>query len=132
MALTLLLTSCAKNIVTNFQENTENAGKLVVIPNKPVFHASITLQDELNRDVSMLIVRNKNIKTLEVKNIPEGLYKMELTYNNNELRPIKNNVFHVIVKKDKTTNKLIQIPPPSLGNYLVWIGIVAMLLFSSI
>ena len=129
IVLTLLFSSCAKNIVTNYQDNSENTGKLVIIPNKPIFNASITLQNQLYKGVNKLIVNHKNIKTLEIRNIPEGIYGMELIYNNNDLSPIKNNEFTVRIQKDKTTSKLIQIPPPSFGSYLLWTALIIALIF---
>ena len=54
LASTLLFSSCAKNIITNYQDKTENTGDLMVIPNKPVFNASITLREMINKDVNKL------------------------------------------------------------------------------
>ena len=129
IASTMFLSSCAKNIVSYYQDDSENTGSLLIIPNKSLYHASVTLQNVMNKDANKLIVYKRNIRTLKIKNIPEGIYGMELTYNNNDLRPIKSNQFSVIIQKDKTTNKLVQIPPPSLGNYLMWITLIFILLF---
>jgi hypothetical protein len=128
LASTLLFSSCAKNIITNYQDKTENTGDLMVIPNKPVFNASITLREMINKDVNKLIIQNKNIKTVEIRNIPEGLYEMEFIYNNNQYGPIKSNQFPIIIKKDKKTSKLIQIPPTSLGNYIMGTALIIMMI----
>lgn len=125
----MFLSSCAKNIVSNYQDDSENTGSLLIIPNKSLYQASITLQSVMNKDANKLIVYKRNIKTLKINNIPEGIYGMELTYNNNNFRPIKSNQFSIIIQKDKTTNKLVQIPPPSLGNYLLWATLVIVLFF---
>ena len=125
---TLLFSSCAKNIVTNYQDETENTGNLIIIPNKSIFHTSITLREMINKDVGKLVIQNKNVKTVEIRNIPEGLYEMEFIYNNNEFSPIKSNQFPVIIKKDEKTTKLIQIPPTSLGNYIMGTALVVMII----
>ncbi|HHH53104.1 MAG TPA: hypothetical protein ENK91_05555 [Bacteroidetes bacterium] len=128
IALPLLFSSCAKHLVSNFQDSSENTGKIVVIPNKPVYHMSLTMQNKLNDD-NKLIILNSNIKTLAINNVPEGMYLVEYSYNNNNLLRKKSNSFSVTVNKDKTTTKLIQLPPPSPYSYVVWATIVLALLF---
>ncbi len=129
IVIALLFSSCAKNIVTNYQEDTENTGSLMIIPNKPMYKASVTMKNILNKDADKLIISNSNIKTLKINNIPDGIYGLEFIYNNNNLYPIKSNELTVRIQKNKTSSKLIQIPPPSLGNYIIWSALIIGLLF---
>jgi hypothetical protein len=100
--------SCSQNVVMNYQTNSDNTGKLVLIPDSPLQRSTLTIDDNL-------VFTNKHIKSVTINNIPVGNRSINLIADGSMYKEKLKSSDTTLISNNKTTTKLIQTPPRSGG-----------------
>lgn len=74
----LIFNSCAKNIVVNYGNPSPNSGNIVVRPTSSVY-SNLTFNDSL-------LVKYKYVKSITIKNVPEGVNTIHFSGESNNLK----------------------------------------------
>jgi len=120
MAIGLLFfTSCSKHIYVNYQTETANTGKVVLKPSKPTEKTYVTINDNL-------IVDKKNVKSVTIRNVPDGDYLIHYTSENGWYKEKLNAEIPLKMENGREITKLIEVPPYSAG-YWVYVTGIAIL-----
>ncbi len=120
MAIGLLFfTSCSKHIYVNYQTETANTGKVVLKPSKPTEKTYVTINDNL-------IVDKKNVKSVTIRNVPDGDYLIHYTSENGWYKEKLNAKIPLKMENGREITKLIEVPPYSAG-YWVYVTGIAIL-----
>lgn len=114
---TLLLSSCAKNIHVNYQNDSANTGKVVLKPAEPTNRTYVTFNDSL-------LVNKKYVKSVTIHNVPSGEHEVHYTSNNYAYKEKIDGKMTVNVDNNRVITKLIEVPPYSAG---YWIGLLITL-----
>lgn len=120
MAIGLLFfTSCSKHIYVNYQTETANTGKVVLKPSKPTEKTYVTINDNL-------IVDKKNVKSVTIRNVPNGDYVIHYTSENGWYKEKLNAEIPLKMENGREKTKLVEVPPYSAG-YWVYVTGMAVL-----
>lgn len=120
MAIGLLIfTSCSKHIYVNYQTETANTGKVVLKPSKPTGNTYVTINDNL-------IVDKKNVKSVTIRNVPNGDYVIHYTSENGWYKEKLNAEIPLKMENGREITKLVEVPPYSAG-YWVYVTGMAVL-----
>lgn len=115
LAVVFIFTSCSKDIYVTYLGNSNNTGKIVLMPNTPTSKTSVTLNDNL-------IVTNKNVKTVTINNVPVGENNIKYVSANYWYKEKLDEKITVNVQEGQTHTKLIEVPPYSTGYWIYSIG----------
>lgn len=119
---TLLLSSCAKNIHVNYQNDSFNTGKVVLKPAEPTDRTFVTINDSL-------IVNRKYVKSVTIHNVPSGEHQVHYTSNNYMYKEKIDGKMTVNVDNNRVITKLIEVPPYSAGYWIALIMCLPILVF---
>ncbi len=114
--------SCAKQIYVNYQTESVNTGEIVLKPTKKTSRTYVTINDNL-------IVDKKNVKSVTIRNVPEGKYDINYTSDNSWYKDKLDFKDSVKVEKGSKKAKLIEVPPYSTG-YWIYQGVVYAVLMT--
>jgi hypothetical protein len=120
LSLVLLFSSCATNLHVTYPSQTENTGKVVLKPTSPTAGTFVTVND-------VLVVDNKNVLSVTIENVPEGESKISYSSNSSTYKDKLNEEINVVVKKDKDSTKIVNVPPKSSG-YMIYMGLASITL----
>ncbi len=118
-SIVMLFDSCAKNLMVNYQPNSENTGSIVIAPTGSLEGSVLTIDNKL-------LVDKKFIKKITVNNVPTGDHQVNFSCDSWSYKENLNEKFTVKTEKDKEYAKIVTKPPYSTGYYLVW-GLEAIL-----
>jgi len=107
------LSSCRpfKDVYAMYQTDSARTGQVVIIPSEPTIWTSVTLNDKL-------IVKDANILSVRIGNVPEGYATISYTSDNSSYKEKLDQEMTVNVIRGKETTKLIQVPPRSSGSWI--------------
>ncbi len=116
--LPLLFASCAKSIVVNYSDDTSSKGSVVMLPSKPLFGSSLTVNGKL-------LVEQKAVRRITVKNLPDGNFNYHLTCDNSRFQEKADVDRSFEIKSGAEKTILIETPPYS-GGYWVYTGLATI------
>lgn len=119
---TLMLSSCAKNIHVNYQNDSFNTGKVVLKPVEPTDRTFVTINDSL-------IVNRKYVKSVTIHNVPSGEHQVHYTSDNYMYKEKIDGKMTVNVDTNRVITKLIEVPPYSAGYWIALIICLPLLIF---
>ncbi len=111
IVLLTLLTSCSKHIYVNYQVNSENTGEVKLKPTRYTNSTLVTIDDNL-------IVDRKNVKSVTIKNIPEGSHNIKYSAADHWYKSSLDVEIKADVKKGKKITKIVEVPPYSTGYWI--------------
>ena len=121
----LIFSSCAKNIVVNYANPAPNSGNIVIKPTSHVY-ANLTINDSL-------IVNYKNVKSITIKNVPEGISTIHFSAESTNLKEEMDKKIKVDITRGKTNTQLVTVPPKSNGYWfssaVSTLGLLFMLIY---
>ena len=106
----LIFSSCAKDIVVNYGNPSPNSGNIVVRPTSSVY-SNLTFNDSL-------LVKYKYVKSITIKNVPEGVNTIHFSGESNNLKKELDLNKEVKVTAGKTNTQLVTVPPKSNGYWV--------------
>ncbi len=115
----LVFSSCSKHIYINYQSESANTGKIVLKPNQPTGRTFVTINDNL-------VVDKKNVKSVTIKNVPNGVYNIHYTSDNTWYKEKLDVQIPVKIESEKEITKLVEVPPYSTG-YWIYVSGIAVL-----
>ncbi len=112
--------SCAKNILVNYQAETINTSKIVLKYSKTSHKTKVMINDSL-------LVNGRQVKSITISNVPAGSYKIKCSSNSG----LKKERLYVSmgVKMDgnaKTIVKPINMP---VQNGWYWMGVTSLVVW---
>lgn len=114
LCASLLVTSCARHIIVNFQESADSTGSIVITPTAPIQGSVLTIDDKL-------LVDKKFIKKITVKNVPIGAHDVHFSADSWSYKEKINEKSVVTVKANQENAKIISRPPFSNGYYVTYV-----------
>ena len=111
-----IFSSCAKHITVNYQTDSTNTGNVVLKVSRPTQNTYVTLNDQL-------MVDKKNVKSLTVKNVPNGEYNLHYVSESSRFKEKLDMQIPVKTEAGKEVTKLIEVPPYSNG-YWIYSGLI--------
>ena len=115
----LIFSSCSKHIYVNYQPESANTGKVVLKPSKSTEATYVTINDNL-------IVDKKNVKSVTIKNVPNGDYNIHYISDNSWHKDKLDAQILVKMEGGKEITKLVAVPPYSTG-YWIYVSVMAIL-----
>lgn len=115
----LIFSSCAKDIVVNYGNPSPNSGNIVVRPTSSVY-SNLTFNDSL-------LVKYKYVKSITIKNVPEGVNTLHFSGESNNLKKELDLNKEVKVTAGKTNTQLVTVPPKSTGYWIYSTGAIIAL-----
>ena len=109
----LLVSSCARHIIVNFQESADSTGSIVITPTAPIQGSVLTIDDKL-------LVDKKFIKKITVKNVPIGAHDIHFSADSWSYKEKISEKATITVKPNQENAKIITRPPFSSGYYVVY------------
>ncbi len=106
----LLISSCAKNIVLNYTDPSPLSGKIVIRPTSPVY-ANFVINDSL-------FVKYKYVKSITINNVPRGNNSIHFSGDSYNLKEALDYKAEIEVLTGTTKTELITTPPQSNGYWL--------------
>lgn len=116
-----IFSSCAKHITVNYQTDSTNTGNVVLKVSRPTQNTYVTLNDQL-------MVDKKNVKSLTVKNVPNGEYNLHYVSESSRYKEKLDAQMPITMVGGKEVTKLVEVPPYSNG-YWVYNGLALFPLF---
>ena len=117
----LALSSCGEDISVDFQKDSDNTGRVILLPSRRMPMTSMTVDDQL-------LVHQKYVKSIVVNNLPEGPHRIHISSGFSEFAETMDAEIPVIIEKNKTKTKLFGVPPDNPGIYTYW-GLFLVALF---
>jgi len=107
------LSSCRpfKDVYAMYQTDSAGTGQVAIIPSEPTIWTTVTLNDKL-------IVKDANVLSVRIGNVPEGYATISYTSDNSSYKEKLDQEMTVNVISGKETTKLIQVPPRSSGSWI--------------
>jgi hypothetical protein len=118
---TLSLSSCMKHVTVTYQAESANTGTIVLKPNKPTASTYVTMNDNL-------IVDKKGVKSITIKNVPNGDYAVHYTSENMWYKDKLDAQIPVKMEAGRNITKLVEVPPYSTGYWIYTIGLPLVLI----
>ena len=115
----LIFSSCSKHIYVNYQTGSANTGKVVLKPSKPTESTYVTINGSL-------IVDKKNVKSVTIKNVPNGDYNIHYTCDNSWYKDKLDVQIPLKMEDGKEMTKLVEVPPYNTG-YWIYVSGMAIL-----
>lgn len=116
-----IFSSCAKHITVNYQTDSTNTGNVVLKVSRPTQNTYVTLNDQL-------MIDKKNVKSLTVKNVPNGEYNLHYVSESSRYKEKLDAQMPITMVGGKEVTKLVEVPPYSNG-YWVYNGLALFPLF---
>lgn len=109
--LSLIFTSCAKDIIVSYQAVSDNTGTIFIKPTRPTSGTLVTLNDQL-------IVNGEDVKSVTVNNVPRGTHKLNYVANSANYKYSLNFQTECKVDPNKQTAVPVDSPPYSTLYYV--------------
>jgi hypothetical protein len=119
LILPVLAASCARpvSLVVDYPDSNNGKGSVKIIPSRPISGAKLVFNNHL-------LVENdsQQVKSITVRNLPEGEYGYQLTCNNTALKQNMDakNTFY---QKGEAQNDFLHEAPPNSSGYWVKEGL---------
>jgi hypothetical protein len=121
LLVTFLFSSCALNYYYTYQPENQNTGKAVIIPTISTSNTWVMLNDSL-------IIKNKNVKTLTIENLPVGEYLLQYKSYNPAYKEKLDQQIPLQVKSGSNLTEIVGVPPVSSG-YWIYAGLITSSLY---
>jgi hypothetical protein len=121
----ILCTSCAKHIIVNFQDSSENTGTIVLAPTAPIQGSVLTVNDKL-------IVDKKFVKKITVKNVPVGENQVNFSADSWAYKEKIDLKVTINTQSNKEVAKIVTRPPYSTGYYVLMAASILVSLSTTI
>ena len=119
-----VFSSCSK-VVLNYGKPSPNSGDIIIKTSSSV-NANLTVNDSL-------LVNQRYVKSITIKNVPEGLNAIHFSADSRNLKNAMDNRLQVNVEKGKTNTQLLTVPPKSNGYWFYqtvsFVGLFAYLIW---
>jgi uncharacterized protein YcfL len=126
MAIGLLFfTSCSKHIYVNYQTETAHSGKVVLKPSKPTEKTYVTINDNL-------IIDKKTVKSVTIRNVPNGDYVIHYTSENRWYKEKLNDEIPIKMDNGREITKHVEVPPYSVAYWVCITGPQVLILIISL
>ena len=110
--LSIIFSSCAKQITISYSNQKENTGSVVILPTASIY-GSLTVNDSL-------MVERKHLRKITITNVPTNKsLDLNLTAESYKYKDVLNYKANVSVDNNQTKTQLVSVPPDSNG---YWIG----------
>ena len=116
-----VFSSCALNYYYTFQPENQNTGKAVIIPTISTSSTYVMLNDSL-------IIKNKNVKTLTIENLPAGEYLLQYKSYNPAYKDKLDQQIPLRVESGSNLTEIVGVPPVSSG-YWIYAGLITSTLY---
>ena len=116
-----VFSSCALNYYYTYQKENHNTGKAVIIPTISTSSTYVMLNDSL-------IIRNKNVKTLTLENLPAGEYLLQYKSYNPAYKDKLDQQIPLRVESGSNLTEIVGVPPVSSG-YWIYAGLISSTLY---
>lgn len=118
--VTMVASSCAKKICVNYRSEPSSTSQIVIKPSKIAHKADITLNDSL-------IVESKKVRSLIIKNLAPGEYKIKITSGSTWYTERLYASFVIKVEgESETVVKAVKVPPHCTW---YWVGVTSMVVW---
>jgi PBP1b-binding outer membrane lipoprotein LpoB len=104
----LMMSSCARNIVVNYSDDTNNTGTLTIQPSRPTGRTFLTVNDNV-------LVEKKAVRKITVQNLPEGKHRIHLICDSSRFKDKMDEQREVVITKGQVNTQLLETPPYSTG-----------------
>ena len=109
----LLFSSCARHIIVNYQDSSENTGTIIYSPTTALQGAVMTVDDKL-------LVDKKVVKKVTIKNVPVGTHKVHFSADSWAYKDKLDQTDSIKIVKDAEVAKIVNTPPYGTGYYVVY------------
>lgn len=121
----VLFTSCALNYFYSYTSNPMNKGNIKFLPTRHLSKSYVLLNDSL-------ILNGRNLKSLTIENLPDGIYKVQFACNDFRYKYPLNEKYEIAIRNGLNSIQLVNVPPVSQAYWYTIGGIVALLYIPSL
>lgn len=114
----LIFCSCSR-VTVNYGSPSPNSGN-IVIKTTSLVYVNLTVNDSL-------MVNERFVRSITIKNIPQGLNTIHYSANSKNLKNAMDRELKVNVEKGKTNTQLLTVPPKSTGYWVYSTGAIIAL-----
>jgi hypothetical protein len=108
ISIPFLFCSCAQNLIIDYGSRDSSVGHIIVQPSARTPQSYLSIDDKL-------LVTKKNVRSITVNNVPVGERKVHFMTNSSNFKEKVSGEYTVNVLENKTSVKLVELPPYSGG-----------------
>lgn len=112
LVVAFLLSSCAKDIVINYQSQKETGNKVEIKPTKNLYNTYLTINDSL-------FVDNKTVKSIKIDNMPMGPHTIEMKSRYTYYKDNIDKTWEFVFSGNETIKKNVIRPSYSAEYYMM-------------